>query len=89
MARDAAADVIQQLLAKVDLAAAKQRSGPAKDRAVLPAALITRIDLREAAIGLVGREQCILGASGDGHDCGNVPGPVTAALCGAGRGPQG
>ena len=46
LASDAAAVVIPQFVAKADLAAATLRSGPAKDRAILLAAMVTRIDLR-------------------------------------------
>jgi site-specific DNA recombinase len=46
------ADVIQQMLAKADLMAATLRSGPARDRAGLLLAMITRIDLHETGIDL-------------------------------------
>ena len=52
MAEGADADVIQQMLAKADLAAAALRSGTAAARHELVNQLITRIDLSEEAIDL-------------------------------------
>ncbi len=59
LAGDAAADVVQQLLAKADLVAATLCNGPAADRATLLADIITRIDLREEAIDLTIEPACI------------------------------
>jgi hypothetical protein len=52
LAGDASAEAIQSLLQQADLAAATLRSGAARDRAPLLAAIVGRIDLAETAIEL-------------------------------------
>ncbi len=52
LAGDAPADTIRQMLAKADMAAAMLRSGPARDKAVMLPAILTRINLSENGIDL-------------------------------------
>jgi len=52
LAGDASAEAIQAMLQQADLAAATLRSGSARDRAPLLAAIVSRIDLAETAIEL-------------------------------------
>lgn len=53
LAGQATADIIQQVLAAADLAAAKLRSGAAREKAALLPKIISRIDLREEVIDLI------------------------------------
>jgi site-specific DNA recombinase len=64
LAGDAPVDNIRQTIATADLAAAMLRSGPAREKATLLPAILTRIDLREDGIDLT-IDQVRLGAAID------------------------
>jgi site-specific DNA recombinase len=52
MVSDATAETVRQALASADLAAAKLRSGTARDKALLLPKLVSRIDLQEEGVDL-------------------------------------